>query len=198
MTTAISPRSSSQLQLLDELVRDYLLNIGVAGTEITALQAGGLVADLATAKALVNGTAAVGAGTKAARDNHVHPPENYGFVVPADAAASTTTAETAFARVAAGSTISAIKISPTGAVTASDTLYATITIKWRNGVGGAAATVATLITNVAGGSWTAFTTKDMGAITNGVLTAGGVLTYTIAKASSGTQLPSFVIAPVFG
>lgn len=120
------------------------------------------------------------------------------FVVPADAAASTTTAETIFARVPAAGTITAVKISPTGAVTASDTVYATITIKWRDGAGGAAATIATLITNVAGGSWTAFTTKDMGAITNGAITAGGVLTYTIAKASTGTQLPSFVLAPVFG
>jgi hypothetical protein len=38
----------------------------------------------------------------------------------------------------------------------------------------------------------------MGAITNAAVPAGGVLTYTVAKASTGTQLPSYVIAPVFG
>jgi hypothetical protein len=140
------------------------------------------LANLATAKAELSALQAIGNG----------------YVVAADAAASTTTAETAFARVPAAGTVTAIKISPTGAVTASDTLYATITIKWRDGAGGAASTLATLITNVAGGSWVAFTTKDMGAITNAAVPAGGVLTYTVAKASTGTQLPSYVIAPVFG
>ena len=151
-----------------------------------------------TTKPVVSGTAAVGAAGTASDSAHVHPPESLGYRVAADAAANTTTAETAILRVPAASTVTAIKISPTGAVTASDTVYATIVVGWRDGVGGALKTLATLTTQVASGSWVAFTTKDMGTITNAVIPTGGVITYSVAKASTGTQLPSFVIAPVFG
>lgn len=113
--------------------------------------------------------------------------------VAGDAAASTTTAETAIAYFKTAQTLSRLVVVPTGAVTASDTVYATITVAVRDGAGGAAATVATLITNVATGSWVAFTPKTMGALTNASIPAGGVLTYAVAKASTGTQLPSFKI-----
>lgn len=113
--------------------------------------------------------------------------------VAGDAAASTTTAETAIAYFKTAQTLSRLVIVPTGAVTASDTVYATITVSVRDGAGGAAATVATLITNVATGNWTAFVPKTMGALTNASIPAGGVLTYTVAKASTGTQLPAFKI-----
>jgi hypothetical protein len=113
--------------------------------------------------------------------------------VAGDAAASTTTAETAMAYFKTAQTLSRLVIVPTGAATASDTVYATITVAVRDGAGGAAATVATLITNVAGGSWVAFTPKSMGTLTNATIPAGGVLTYAVAKASTGTQLPAFKI-----
>lgn len=116
---------------------------------------------------------------------------NIAHQVAADAAASTTTAETAIAYLKSAQTVARIMVVPTGAVTASDTVYATITVAKRDGAGGAATTIATLITNVATGSWVAFTPKTFGAITAGDIAAGSVLTYTVAKASTGTQLPAF-------
>ena len=151
-----------------------------------------------TTKPVVAGTAAVGAVGTAADAGHVHPPAALGYVVAADAAASTVTAETAIKRVPAASTVTAIKLTPTGALTASNTVYATIVVGWRDGAGGALNTICTLITNVANGNWVAFTTKDMGTVTNAVIAAGGVITYSIAKASTGTQCPSFILEPVFG
>lgn len=149
-------------------------------------------------KPVAAGTAAVGAGGTASDSAHVHPPYWSGLPYAGDALPATTLAETVIAAVSGTGKITALDITPTGAVTASDTVYATITIKARDGIGGTAATVATLVTNVAGGSWTAFTKKSMGAITNGTLAAGYLLTMTIAKASTGTTLPSFVITPTFG
>lgn len=149
-------------------------------------------------KPVAAGTAAVGAGGTGSDSAHVHPPYWPGWQIPADAAASTVTAETVIAAFSGTGKLTALDIMPTGSVTASDTLYATITIKTRDGAGGGASTVATVVTNVAGGSWTAFTKKTMGAITNGTFAANSVLTITIAKASTGTQLPSFVIMPTFG
>lgn len=111
--------------------------------------------------------------------------------VAADAAAGTTTAETAIAYFKTGQTVARLVIVPTGAATANDTNYATITVAKRDGAGGAATTIATLVTTVAGGSWTAFVPKSMGAITSGALADGSVLTYTVAKAASGVQLPAF-------
>lgn len=119
------------------------------------------------------------------------------YQVAGDAAASTTTAETAIAYFKTGQTVARIVLVPTGAVTANDTTYATITIAKRDGAGGAASTIATLVTNVAGGNWTAFVPKSMGAITGGALADGSVLTYTVAKASTGVQLPSFRIFAEF-
>lgn len=152
-----------------------------------------------TTKPVVAGTAAVGAVGTASDAGHVHPPTSIRYLYAGDSAASDTLAERVFARLPAASTVTAIKLSPTGAATANNTTYATIVVGWRDGAGGALQTLATLTTQVSGGgSWVAFTTKDMGAITNAVISAGGVLTVSIAKASTGVQLPSFVIEPVFG
>lgn len=151
-----------------------------------------------TTKPVVAGTAAVGSVGTASDAGHVHPSTSIRYLHTGDSAASDTLAERAFARLPAASTVTAIKLTPTGAATASDTTYATIVVGWRDGAGGAKSTLATLTTQVAGGSWVAFTTKDMGTVTNAVIAAGGVLTVSIAKASTGVQLPSFVIEPVFG
>ena len=200
MTSAISTRAAAQLQIPNVHVTDYLANIAVAASEITALQAGGLVADLTTTKGVVGGTASAGIETKAAKGDHVHPPTSVKWQYDeGDATAGATLAETAFSRIPAAATVASIKLTPTGAATASNTNYATIVIGWRDGVGGTLNTLCTLTTQVSGGgSWVAFTTKDMGTVTNAVLTAGAVLTASIAKAASGVQLPAFVVEPVFG
>lgn len=170
----------------------------------TAAIAGiGTTANLASTTPAPLGTADKGNGTTAARSNHVHAPAYQGWQYGGDSAASTTVAEEVIAYVANASKITALKIVPTGAVTSSDTDYGTITIKVRDGAGGAAATLATATTKTSGGGgtgdWAAFTTVDMGTVTNGTLTAGSVITFTLAKSgSSKVQLPEFVIVPIFG
>ena len=109
-----------------------------------------------------------------------------------DAAAGTTTAEQTIAMTREALTVSNISINPTGALTASDSVYATITIATRDGVGGGATTLATLITNVASGNWVAFTRKNLTLSTTAVA-AAGIVTWTVAKASTGTQIPALVV-----
>lgn len=107
----------------------------------------------------------------------------------ADGAANTTTAETVIGRAAglmpAGHTF---RITPQAGVTAHDTTYATITIKKRT-AGGSATTVAEITTKITGGTgdWTAFSPVDV--VTTEAIAAGDALTITIAKASTGVQLP---------
>jgi hypothetical protein len=161
------------------------------------LSAANITALELSTKPVVSGTAAVGAVGTGSDAGHRHPP-SICIAVSADAAASTTTAETTVHVCTGATTITGAWIHPTGAVTASDTLYATLTLKNGDGAGAARTTIATLVTNVAGGSWVAFTKKDMGAITNGVVPAQGIVTLTIAKASTGTQLPAFMIELVCG
>lgn len=108
-----------------------------------------------------------------------------------DAAAGTTTAEQTIALTREAFTVSNISINPTGALTASDSVYATITIATRDGVGGSGTTLATLVTNVASGNWSAFTRKNLTLSTTAIV-AGGIITWTVAKASTGTQLPALV------
>lgn len=120
------------------------------------------------------------------------------YTQPADAAASTTTAENIMIRLPMTGTISSIKLTPTGAATASDTLYATITLNKRDGAGGSSTTMATVTTKTSGsggtGNWVAFTTIDVGTLTGAYCAAGTVFTITVAKASTGTQLPQFAVS----
>ncbi len=110
-----------------------------------------------------------------------------------DAAAGTLTAETPFYRATKAETITAINYVPNAALVASDTVYATITIRKRDGAGGAAAVVATLITNLASGDWVAWIAKSLGALTNATLAAGSILTIEVAKAGAGTAVPAGVL-----
>lgn len=109
-----------------------------------------------------------------------------------DAAANTTTSETIMGRVAGAMPIGhTLYFSPQGALTADDTNYATITISKRT-AGGAATTVATAVTNVAGtGSWTAF--SPVAVTLTAAVAADDVLTITVAKAGTGVQIPNMVI-----
>jgi hypothetical protein len=116
----------------------------------------------------------------------------------ADGAASTATAETAFYRAPVAGTIIAAYFTPSAALTASDTDYATLSLAKRDGAGGSSAAVASKATNTAGsGSWTAFVPVSLGTISNAALAAGNVLTLAIAKAGSGVAVPSGQLTVVY-
>lgn len=106
----------------------------------------------------------------------------------ADGAANTATAEKPFgARINAYRNVSAIFLTPAAALTGHASDNAVITVRVRDGAGGAAATVAQLTTTA---SWTAFVPVSLGTITNGALSPGNVLTVEIAKGGSGVAVPA--------
>src|SRR6266571_871420 len=73
-----------------------------------------------------------------------------------DAAAGTATAESIIPRKAIHGLVTAIIITPAAALTADATNNATLTVRKRDGAGGAAVSLGTLVTDVAGGNWVAF------------------------------------------
>lgn len=166
-----------------------------AKTDIEGLSA----ASLASTTPAGPGTGAAGSASTGSKSDHVHPPSTACIPIAAESDPSDAIAETLVWRVKNATTISAVKVAPTGAVTGDDTDYATLTVKVRDGAGGSAATVASKTTKTTGGtgSWSAFTTKDLGSITNGTLAAGSVLTFTVAKSGAGQQLPAFVLCVDF-
>jgi len=109
-----------------------------------------------------------------------------------DATAGTATAEAAIAMtVQKGKLVKAYYV-PAGAVTAHDSNYATITISRYTAAGGSKTTVASITTKITGGSgnWTAFVPVEITLAADTALEAGACLTYEIAKAASGVQLPA--------
>lgn len=116
-----------------------------------------------------------------------------------DAAASTTLAELVIERVPSASTVIGVYFAPSAALTADDTNYATLTVSQRDGIGGAAASVAAKTTKITGGSgdWTAFVPVSLGTLTNASLIAGSVLTLTIAKAGTGVAIPSGTLVVLY-
>jgi hypothetical protein len=143
------------------------------------------------------GIGAVGSVGTASDAGHVHPLSPVCHTYSGDAAASTTLTQQQIFRIPSGATVNKVTVTPFGAATANNTTYATVTVGYVDGVGSGGSVLATLLTNVAGGSWVALTTKDMGAITSSAVPAGGVLYFSIAKASTGVQLPSFTICVEF-
>lgn len=110
----------------------------------------------------------------------------------ADASASTATAETPIPREDGQARVRAFYFVPGAALTGDDTDYVTITIKKRAATDyTTAVTVASVTTKLTGGtgSWIAFTPVSLGAITNGDLLVGDILTATIAKAGAGKVVP---------
>ncbi len=75
------------------------------------------------------------------------------------------------------------------AVTANDTTFSTIALAYDDGAGGAATTVASVVTNVAGGSWTVGTRVTL-AITaaNALIPAGKQLKLVKTHGSTGTVI----------
>lgn len=150
-------------------------------------------ASLASTTPAGPGTGAAGAAATASKSDHVHPPSTKVFRI-SDAAASTTTAESVILSFKSATTISAVKFCADAAVTQSDTDYATITVKQGDGAGGARSTVASATTKTTGGvNLAAFSSVSLGALTNAVVPAGGIVTLTIAKAASGQQLKGSLV-----
>lgn len=109
----------------------------------------------------------------------------------ADGAAGTATAESVIPRPMLAARVVGVEFVPAAAVTANDTDYATITVRKRDGAGGAASVIASVTTKITGGSgnWTAFVAVSLGTITNADLLAGDILTVEITKAASGVAIP---------
>lgn len=112
----------------------------------------------------------------------------------ADGAASTATAYTAGPQIAVprACRILGAKIVPAGAATADATNNAVITVSKGDGAGGAAVTMATYTSDVAGGSLAAGVIKAMtvtSTLANTRIPAGGVLGFTITKGGTGVVVP---------
>jgi hypothetical protein len=125
----------------------------------------------------------------------------------ADAAAGTTTAEFPFATVDTYiKSVQKVQFTPAANMVASDTVYATLQVGWRNPGGSlnviANATTALTVGNFTG-NWTAWTPVIIPLYNGTNLTeiddpsldipAGAMLTVSIAKASTGTAVPAGVL-----
>lgn len=125
-----------------------------------------------------------------------------------DAAAGTTTAETVVgcslvnpANPAGTSKILRAYYVPAAGVTAHDTDYATITVSKYTAAGASKTTLAQLTTVTANGDWTALVPKEItltATLANRILEPGAAITYEIAKAASGVQLPAGKVVVVVG
>ena len=109
-----------------------------------------------------------------------------------DAAASTVTSETVVAGVPRRTRVLFAYYVPAAALTADNTNYATITVSARDAAGGNKTTIASRTTQITGsGNWTAWVPVPLTvtAVTSHVA-AGGTITYEVAKAGTGVQLPA--------
>jgi hypothetical protein len=87
--------------------------------------------------------------------------------------------------------VSAYGVATGAAIAASATDFVTITFRTRDGVGGASAAALTIVSDVAGGAWTQNVSKAITTLTraNAAVPVGGHITFSIAKAASGTVVP---------
>lgn len=103
------------------------------------------------------------------------------------------------AHVLNGVEVVSATVLPTSALTANDTNFATITLSKNDGAGGARTAFATLLTNVAGGNWVAFSNKAMTVNTTlatRTIAVGGQVTVTVEKAAAGIQTGILTIVMV--
>lgn len=117
-----------------------------------------------------------------------------------DASAAATTAEFVLQTVPRRAMLVDLKYVPNGAtgLNQSTTTYATLTLFSRNGVGGNAltlgATNTTPTANGGTGNWSQWNTVTFNAAafdaTNTVIPAGGMVTFSIAKVSTGVIVPA--------
>lgn len=119
---------------------------------------------------------------------------NIPFDKAADAMASTTTTDTLVWMNPFDYPVyldSAEAVATGAGITANDTDFATITFRTRDGVGGSSSAALTIVTNVAGGTWTQNQRKAITAQTkaNLAVPVGGQITFSIAKGGSGVVVP---------
>ena len=107
-----------------------------------------------------------------------------------DAMAATLTAEVPIFEAATGQTITltAIKWTSSATITADNTDNITITIRRRDGAGGAAVTVVAYTMNVASGAPVLNIPKSLGTLANTTLTVGNILTLEVTKGGVGRVL----------
>lgn len=118
----------------------------------------------------------------------------------ADAMASTTTTDTLVWMNPYDYPVyldSAYGVATGAAITADASNNATITFRTRDGVGGSSAAALTIVTDVAGGTWTQNQSKAITTQTkaNLAVPVGGQITFSIAKGGTGVVVPvsKFVI-----
>lgn len=111
-----------------------------------------------------------------------------------DAAAGTTLAALPFYRSKGTRKASAVRIIPAGALTASDTTYATITVGVVDESGASVGDLAILTTVVANSNWTALAEINLDIdVDIATLLDGYQLTVAIAKASTGVAVPAMLL-----
>jgi len=116
----------------------------------------------------------------------------FNVVRAVDGAAGTTTAEVAVGvSPQAGKLVKAYYVAAAG-LTAHDTNYATITVSRYTAAGGSKTTIASITTQITGGSgnWTAFVPVPLTLAADNAIPAGALITYEVAKAASGVALPA--------
>lgn len=92
--------------------------------------------------------------------------------------------------------VKSVRYSPqSGGLTANDTNYATISISHNDDAGGSLTAVASVTTQITGGSgnWTANRSVNIPAATNPSIPAGKALHFVIAKTGSGVVVPSGIV-----
>lgn len=109
-----------------------------------------------------------------------------------DGAASTTTAEIAVGVSPRAGKLFRAYYLPSAGLTAHDTTYATITVSRYTAAGGSKTTIASMTTKITGGSgdWVAFVPEALTLAADVALEAGAIITYEIAKASTGVAVPA--------
>lgn len=87
--------------------------------------------------------------------------------------------------------VSAYGVATGAGITANDTDFATITFRTIDLAGGSSAAALTVVTNVAGGTWTQNRSKAFTTLTkaNAAIPVGGGISFSIAKGGSGVVVP---------
>ena len=118
----------------------------------------------------------------------------------ADAAASTTGKYNVFYAPVAG-TITKVTYVTEGAITSSDTVYATLALSWNDGAGGSATVAATQTTKTSGSGGSGNLTADYAydipvsaTVANRSFPANSRIYLDVAKASTGTQLAAALLS----
>lgn len=116
------------------------------------------------------------------------------FTKVVDGSAAATTAETLVFRAPFAGTVRAAYFVPDAALTANDTNFASLLVDKRPASApGTPANVATLTTEVASGSWVAWTAVSLGTLSNEDFEAGDVFTFEITKDGTGVVVPDGVL-----